>query len=368
MKKIRGKRAFSLHHWCGLITGIFILVISVSGAILVFDDDLDAAIYRQYATLPTPAEKLSIDSSLEQVRAQHPGWEIRVPQLPTKNKALLYELRQGQLRKWLFVHPATGEVLHTEDQAHKRFTNVVLNLHYNLLSGTVGRIVVLVLGLSLLTLTVTGFLIYRKSIFKVLSFRQKISFKSRRSLYSSLHRVVGVWALVFNLLLCVTGITLSISVVSSALKGTNKVVSVPPVTASVDAALTQVHQQFPGFEVTYLRLPTSAEGKLQLLGRFASDPVYYGKFYSGVQVNYTTGELEQALFLRDKPWLERFITILHPLHFGDYAGLFVQVLYCIGGLMPGFLSVSGFVIWYYRSKAKKEKQAQKLGKAKPVLR
>ncbi len=343
---------------------MFILAISVSGSILVFDDSIDEAVYTREARLEAPTQVLHIDKSFQWVRAQNPGWDVRIPSLPTSpDQALLYELRQGQFRKWVFVHPETGQEVATVPQAHNRLTYVLLNLHYNLLSGTPGKIAVLLVGVALLLLTVTGFILYRKSIVKVLTFRQKVSFKSRRSLYSGLHRVIGVWALAFNLLICVTGLSLAITVVNSALKGGNKEIAVPQVTASVDAAVAEARAAYPDFVITYVRFPTSADGKLQLLGHLHSDPSYYGKLYSKVQVNYQTGELEDAYFLRDQPWLDRFLTVLHPIHFGDYAGLAVKILYSFFGLMPGLLSVSGFVIWYYRQQPKPERRRPKLTRA-----
>lgn len=365
-KKKRVKRTFSIHHWCGLIAGIFILAISLSGVVLVFDDEIDDATYARELQLEMPAKALHIDRSYDWVRQQNPGWDMRIPALPASaDEALLYELRQGQLRKWIFVHPETGQELATVAQAHNRLTYVLLNLHYNLLSGTPGKITVLLVGLTLLALTISGFILYRRSIVKVLTFRQGVSFRSRRSMFSSLHRVVGVWALAFNLLMCVSGIALSISVVNSALKGGNKEISVPAVGISVDGAMAGVNSSHPEFEVTYVRFPTSAEGKLQFLGRMYSDPSYYGRLYSSIQVNYTSGEQEKVYFLREQPWLERFLTVLHPIHFGDYAGLFVQILYAICGLMPGILSISGFVIWYYRQKP--GPQRSKSAKPRPVL-
>ena len=355
----RTKRTFSLHHWCGLIAGVFILAISLSGAVLVFHDDIDAAIYAEESQLSTPAHALRIDRSFEWVRQENPGWDIRIQALPeATDQALLYELRQGQLRKWLFVHPETGAEVATVPQAHNRLVYILLNLHYNLLAGTPGKVAVLLTGLALLLLTVTGFLLYRKSILKVVTFRQTISRKSRRSLFSSLHRVVGVWALVFNLLMCVTGISLAITVVSAALKGGTAAIQVPQVPISVDKAIQEIEASYPGFDVTYLRFPVSDEGKLQLRGRFKTDPAYYGTLYSTVQVNYKTGSVEGVDFLREHPWHERLLTILHPLHFGDYAGLFVKILYCVGGLMPGLLSISGFALWYIRRKQFPAKRPQ----------
>lgn len=356
MKK-RVKRTFSIHHWCGLIAGIFILVISLSGVILVFDDDIDEAMFAGHARLETPAKALHIDKSIGWVRAENPGWDIRVPALPASpDEALLYELRQGQLRRWLFVHPETGEKLSTVGQAHNRFSYVVLNIHYNLLSGTPGKIVVLLIGVALLLLTITGFILYRRSVLKVLTFRQKICFSSRRSMFSGLHRVVGVWALAFNLLMCVTGLSLAITVVNAALKGGPKEVAVPEITTSVDATMAQARATYPEFEITYLRFPVNEEGKIQLLGRLYSDPSYYGKFYSKIQADYTTGELGAPYFVRDQTLLDRFLTSLHPVHFGDFAGLFVKLLYAFFGLMPGILSISGFVIWYYRQQPQPEQK------------
>ncbi|WP_158607192.1 PepSY-associated TM helix domain-containing protein [Pontibacter oryzae] len=140
---------------------------------------------------------------------------------------------------------------------------------------------------------------------------------------------------------------------------------VPALGISVDGAMARVNSSHPEFEVTYVRFPTSTEGKLQFLGRMYSDPSYYGRLYSSIQVNYTSGEQEKVYFLREQPWLERFLTVLHPIHFGDYAGLFVQILYAIGGLMPGILSILGFVIWYYRQKP--GPQRSKSATPRPVL-
>ncbi|WP_205502163.1 PepSY-associated TM helix domain-containing protein [Rufibacter psychrotolerans] len=345
------KQTFAIHHWCGLIAGIFILVISLSGAVLVFDDNIDEASFRQESTLTAPANSLRIDASFERVRQQNPGWEVRIPSLPAApTQALHYELRQGQLRKWIFVHPVTGSEQATVAQAHNRFSYLLLNLHYNLLAGTAGKIVVLLAGLALLLLTITGFLLYRKSILKVLTFKKRVSGKNRRAFFSSLHNIVGVWSLVFNLFMCVTGLSLAITVVGNAFKGGKKEIVSPAIPVSIDAMLLHAGQTYPAFQVTTIRFPKNAEGKLQLLGRQASDPAYYGKYYSSLQFNYKTGEMGKADFLKDQPWSKRFLTVLHPLHFGDYAGLFVQLLYCVGGIMPGVLSISGFILWRFRPK------------------
>lgn len=348
-KKI--KRTYSIHHWCGLIAGIFILAISISGVILLFDDEIDRAVFADYFTLDTPARDLHIDNSIQWIRSRYSDWDIRIPALPgNKREALLYELRKGQLRKWLFVHPETGKEIALLDAAHNRLTYIALNIHYNLLAGTTGKVMVLLTGIAFLALTITGLILYRRSVWKVLFFRQKLSFNSRRGFFSRLHRITGVWALLFNLLMCVTGLSLAITVVNAAFKSGAKEVHVPVLRSSVDTIMAEANAAYPEFEITYLRFPLNNSGDIQLLGRMNSDPSYYGKIYSKVPANFATGELGTPYFIRDQLWYVRFLTALHTIHFGDYAGIVVQIIYAFFGLMPGILSISGFFIWRLRNR------------------
>ncbi|MDZ7935571.1 MAG: PepSY domain-containing protein [Emticicia sp.] len=53
---------FSIHSWFGLITGIFMLLLGLSGSILIFKDDLDELIYRKSLIVKPEAKALPIDS------------------------------------------------------------------------------------------------------------------------------------------------------------------------------------------------------------------------------------------------------------------------------------------------------------------
>ncbi|MDX5423273.1 MAG: PepSY domain-containing protein [Hymenobacteraceae bacterium] len=355
-------RTFYLHHWLGLVTGVFLLVLSITGSVLVFHHDIDHAQYAHLSTLKAPASELRIDQSLGRIRQENSGADIRVPGLPEGPlEALKYEVRKGSTRKWVFVHPETGVELARVERADRRLVQVLLDMHYNLLSGTPGKTIILFGGISLILLTITGFLLYRKSVLKVLAFRQRISFKSRRALFSSLHRVVGVWSLVFNLLISVTGTYIAFTIVQSAFAPAKIAADALPATVSVDAVLSQVKRDYPEFEVNYLGL---AGNTLSVLGSMSDDPAYYGLTYSNLHVDLSTGEVKSAVFLRDMPWYKRLVTVLKPLHFGDYAGLWVKLLYSLFGLLPGLLAISGFLIWSLRSSNPTER---KLGRRKALV-
>ena len=52
----------------------------------------------------------------------------------------------------------------------------------------------------------------------------------------------------------------------------------------------------------------------------------------------------------------QFLDSFTPLHYGTFGGLPVKILWCIGGLAPGILSITGCLMWYKRKFPKRRKQ------------
>lgn len=349
MKK-RTKQVFSFHHWLGLIAGTFLLISSITGSLLVFHHEIDEAQFADVATLDSPARELNIDNSFERILQLHPGADIRMPDFPkAEDQALKYEIRKEGKREWIFVHPQSGKTLATFNRADRRFVHLMLELHYMLLAGEVGKVLVLLGGVALFGLSISGLFLYRKSIVKVLLFRQRISLKSRRSFFSSLHRVVGVWSLLFNLLICVTGTWISFTIVQAAFSSSSAAAQEPAAgPVSIDKALNQLRKEHPEFEINYLVLPAQGRNKLTVLGRLQDDPAIYGPTLSAVQLNPATGEIDQRSFGRDLAWQQLVLKVFKPLHFGDFGGMGLKVLYAFFGIFPGLLAVSGFLLWCFR--------------------
>lgn len=348
------------------MAGVFLLVMSLSGSLLVFHDEIDHVLFRDQIVLKDPTQILSFDRSFEKVRSANVGWEIRVPAFPETGEALKYELRKGNLRKWILVDPEKGSILSTIDRADKRLINVLLTLHYSFFAGTPGKVFVAIVGVAFMILLLTGLIVYRKSLIKVLLFKQHFSFKSRRASFSSLHRWFGVWGLILNLFICITGIRMAYVVASGALKTSPYQINVPTMTYSIDEMIARAKLDYPDFEITYVRFPTMEGGNLSLLGHHVSDPFYYGRLYSNLALNFKSGTVESITLLRDKPLLDRFLIILQPLHLADYGGLGLKIAYSIAGVIPGILAISGFVIWNHRGRSKKKNHTGPTKKLKAV--
>lgn len=324
---------------------------SLSGAILVFSDEWEEAADAPWVKVPNPSGAFSYDASVPVLQAQYPEWELRAYGQPEANEALIYELRKGELRKRVYVHPQNGTILHVTEQA--QWYKQLLLFHYTLFSGTTGKITVFFIGVFFLLSLLTGLYVYRRSIVKVLLFRVRLGRKNKRNYNSSLHRIVGVWSLLFNLLLVSAGLALAGKVSLAALesKKAPKGDETAATVTSVDAHRAALLQAYKDFEVHMVRIrPTG--NTLYFAGRYQDDPFYYGVYYSSFTVNVETGEVEKKVVLRDEPLGKRLLSFSGPLHFGNWGGLPVKILYCFFGLTPALLSLTGFFIWMRAPKKK----------------
>lgn len=353
---------FSFHHWCGLFVGLFMLSMSITGALLVFSDEMTEHINSPYMQVSNTDGKFSVDASFKQLQKQYPGWELRIYDWPKKDEALVYEMRKKDERKRVFVDPVKGNVLHVLEDANATLPRKLILLHYTLFAGATGKVIIMIVGLLFAATLISGVLLYRKSIVKVLSFKIKIHGQTKRAFFSSLHRVVGVWTLLFNIVIVTTGLTLSINIVRNLAKGGSTKMAVkeakaPPI-PSVDTVIARATAEYPDFKINNIRIPAKGD-IIFLAGRTNGDPQWYGEFYSNVQYDAQTLKVVKSQWMKKAGFTDRWPVMSSALHFGNYGGIPVKILYCFFGFMPAILSISGFVIWRYRINAKKKNALKK---------
>jgi len=93
-----------------------------------------------------------------------------------------------------------------------------LLFHYTFFAGAIGKMFVVVIGVLFLLSVITGFIIYRKAIWKTIRFKTVSRYRGKAAFYSALHRNIGVWTLLFKLLIIASGLALSITIAKNAIK------------------------------------------------------------------------------------------------------------------------------------------------------
>ncbi len=346
---MNGRKLFAFHSVLGLITGALLLVISLSGSVLVFSKEIDQQINPALLKVAVGKEKAPLDNIYSQARSVFPDRYIRFRNIPrAADEAIELSVEKGD--EWLFAYfdPYTGKYLGSRN-ARNYFLGWLLYLHYSLLGGQIGELVVALLSVALVLSVITGFYIYRKQVLSVLTFKTGISFKNSRRAFSSLHRVIGIWSLLFNLLFAITGFWMLRYVFLPSTYGENQPINKMPyeLAVSLDSLRTAIEKN-KSFTVTSIYLPQKNRGSIIVYGSVPSQNPIYTEYVNSIEVDGDTGhEVKRTMISEQSAWV-KWDMMAFPLHAGVYGNLLLKIIYCIAGTSPALLSISGFFLWLKR--------------------
>ncbi|MDW7694381.1 PepSY-associated TM helix domain-containing protein [Flammeovirgaceae bacterium SG7u.111] len=377
---MNNKLLWKIHSWVGLYSGVIIAFLSLTGAVALFRDEIDLGINPYLRKVEISGEKVNMTEVVEREIAAHPDlalFEVELPKVENgtwnirffaKEKSRLFPIF------WeVFVDPYTGDVL-GERNYYTSFYYYLRNLHVRFYENFYGRQIVGLAGIALLISTITGFLIYGKFM-KNRSF-WSIRRKNLRMMQADLHKLIGITALAFNLVIAITGSWLGLQPylqkwLDIERPNSYKVAEKPLDKASdlaysfdYDAVLEATKASFPELVPTRIRPSTNGERTIKVLGdvpgkiqeRFSNTLVFdKADFRQLFKYDISEGSFGGKLFY-----------IQEPLHFGDFGGIWLKVFYCFFALTSGFLSLSGFIIYLKRTE-KKRKEKPSFVELKPLL-
>ncbi len=349
---MKGRKIFAIHSVLGLITGLLLLVISFSGSILVFSEEIDHQLNAPVLTVSIGQKKVSLDSVYKNAQLIFPGNYIRFRHLPfDPSHSIEVSVEHGNVWILAYFDPYTGKYLGSRN-ARNYFMGWLLGVHYSLLAGKFGELAVGILSVALTLSLLTGIYVYKKHIIKVLSFKVRLNFKNWRKSFSSLHRIIGVWSLMFNLLFAITGFWMLRYVFLPSTyqeeKKIEKTVYTGPL--SMDAII-QSAEKDKKFKVSSIYLPTTPKDNINIYGTVAGQSSIYNEYVNSIELDSKTGKELSRSYITDQSAWVKWDMIVYPLHTGMYGNLLLKIIYCIAGLTPALLSISGFFLWIRRKYA-----------------
>ncbi|MQA28445.1 MAG: hypothetical protein GEU82_01205 [Luteitalea sp.] len=197
---------FQVHLWAGIGIGIYVFVVSASGSVLVYRNELYAHFSPKPLIVSGGGTPMSVERLTEAARRRYPTFDVGgVRTGETPNHALEVTLVRGDDRTLRFFHPFTGEDLGSVLPAGYRGTQWLLDLHDNLLNGTTGRRVNGAGAIALMLLSVTGAIVWWPGI---KTWRRSMSIDLRsgwKRLNWSLHSALGFWCWAFMVMWAITG-------------------------------------------------------------------------------------------------------------------------------------------------------------------
>ena len=202
---------FQVHLWSGIVVGLYILMMSVTGSVLVYSNELFVAATPEPIISKGSGPRLTDDQLGEAARHAYPGYRVmKIGRALNLDQAVDVWLRRGDQIKQRLFDSRSGNDLGDSVPTGIRLVSKLLDLHDNLLGGPTGRKVNGAGALALLVLAGTGLAIWWPGI---TTWRRSVTLHRGvgwKRLTWHLHSMIGFWSLGFLLVFGVSGAYLSI--------------------------------------------------------------------------------------------------------------------------------------------------------------
>jgi uncharacterized iron-regulated membrane protein len=368
-----------IHLYLSIAAGVVIMITCLTGALLVFQDELLHAFHKQRYYVTAGNQHLPINILINNLQQKVAGSTITnvkvynnkqrtveigytVKQPPTTQTKKTKSNNEGGDRKTAFVNPYSGAVIELYN-FRDTFFYKVMALHRWLLGGAAGKLIVGISTIIFLFILITGFILWWPKSKNILKQRLTIKWSGGfKRLVHDLHIVFGFYAFIFLFIFAFTGLAWSFEWFN---KGIYKVTNSSMQPAKPPAQLYNNAMQL----ITY-------DAVLQLAKNNFKDAVYYnisapkdaaatyaintlskkavhesaGDTYF---INKYTGEIIGTNKWSERNTGQRVRATFKPLHVASIYGNTSKIIGLIVCLLGASFPVTGSILWYNRTRKKR---------------
>jgi len=347
----------AVHKWTSLGCTAFLLLLCVTGLPLVFHEEIDA-LTGAHAELPAAetATLHDLDAVMETALAARPR-EVGLYMSFDEDRPVVNITtgpRPDAPETQMHFQPYDQRTLAPLPMGSAGgVMDVILRLHTDLFLGLPGLLFMGFVGLVFLAAVVSGVVLYAPFMRK-LEFGTVRASRSTRTRWLDYHNLLGVVTLAWVIVVGGTGVinTLSEPIIKiwqadqlAEMTAPYRDLPAPPPRklASIDAAVKTAMAAAPGMRPQFVAFPG---------GSFSSRH-HYAVFMQGAKpatkklltpalVDARTGELTA---MRPMPWYAQALLLSQPLHFGDYGGLPMKILWGLLDVITIVVLGSGLYLW-----------------------
>ena len=352
---------FLVHKWTSLVCTLFLLLLCLTGLPLIFGEEIGHLTGTGTEPRPVPAgaRPADADALVAQALGKHPGdvplflgWHDEEGTVYV-NSGARPSTPVSEMNT-VVMDAYTGQDMQAPP-FNSGFMYVLLRLHADLYAGLPGYLFLGGMGLLFVASTVSGLVLYapfmKKQPFGV--FRTD---RSRRLAWLDLHNLLGAATMVWVLTVAVTG---AINTVAGPLQSAWQASAVatfaeryegrptPTRLASVEQAIRAARAAEPEMRLAFVSWPGTGYSGDHHYGVFmVGDTPLTERLYRPVLIDARTGDLTAR---PQAPWYITVLLLSQPLHFGNYGGLPMKIIWALLDVMAIVILVSGVVLWLGRS-------------------
>ncbi|NDV95774.1 PepSY domain-containing protein [Dysgonomonas sp. 521] len=355
-----------LHKWLSIPVGIIITIVCLTGAILVFQDEiLELSNPSHYFIKDIKGNPMPLGELIPKANAQLEGNSVTSVQV-SDDPARTYRMTLAEgFRVTAFVNQYTGEVTGIYKFRESPFYTV-MTLHRWLMDGshTWGKYTVGISTLLFVFILITGFIVWMPRRWSKSRFKVQLK-KGKKRLFFDMHNVLGAYACLVLLICALTGMFWSFEWYRN---GLYKIFGAEAVEArghgggrqqedkkelnvsSWQTVLSTLQASNPDYEYIRIQDGSATIHQKSYLTSRSADQHKFDK---------RTGDIIETTLFKDQPKSTRVFAWVYSLHVGNYWGIWSKIFTCIFSLIGASLPLTGYYMFFVKRKSKQAVKKRK---------
>lgn len=340
-------------------------MLCLTGLPLIFHEEIEHLTEDIHAQVPEGAQKLNLDKLKEIAEARNLGKYARFifwDQEAHPNQVLIDVVEKPDApyenSKYILLNEYTGEIL--DEPKDEGFMSIMLHLHTDMFAGIPGKLFLGLMGILFLISIISGIVLYAR-IMKNFDFGMVRKDKSSRLKWLDTHNFLGIAVTAWMIVVGFRGVvnTLADVILGIWQQGQLAEMTAPyknakPLTgtlSSLQKAKEDAENKIPDMHISVIAYPgTAFTSKHHYAVFMKGNTPLTARVLKPVLIDASTGDITDA---RDMPWYVNTLFISEPLHFGDYGGIFLKIIWAIFDVITIIILITGLYLWIARRKAQK---------------
>jgi uncharacterized iron-regulated membrane protein len=368
-----------VHKWTSLVCTLFLLMLCITGLPIIFYEEIDHASGNvpDLPALQGNASPVGTDAIVATAQRLYPGEQVKYLIWDEDDANLIYTSLQGPESppdefRVLAFDGRTGNLLQ-EPNYNSGFMYVMFTLHVDMFAGLPGALFLGFMGLLFVASIVSGAVLYAP-------FTRKLTFgtvrhdKAPRAKWLDLHNLLGVVTLAWVLVVGTTGVVNTLANLVLALWRADQLAEMtapyqgkPPLEqlGSLDRAIATARAAIPDMTPDFVAFPgTGFSANHHYMIAMHGDAPLTARLIQPVLVDAETGALTET---RELPWYVKTLLISQPLHFGDYGGMPLKIIWATLDIVTIIMLGSGLYLWLARRRSSIEMEIAELQRVEARL-
>ncbi len=371
MKQLFSKITSWLHLWVGMITGIIVFIISITGALYVFHQEIKDTMEPWRFVEPQNKSFVPPSQLIDTATVYIPGIEPSGLSYEDKSGAAAVGFFSKSHFSVVYLNPYTGRFIKKIDSSNKGkfdFFSFIIHGHRALwLPYSIGRPIIGLSTLLFLLLLITGLFKWwpkhwnKKSLKRILTIKNT---PNKKKLNYDLHNVLGFYIIIFACVFAITGLTWSFPWFKSSYfyvisGGKNYSEQIHPHSDIKNSNITY-NDSIPPLDKAWYRVIAQEKNPqriyITLSLKNSDDPIEIfvslkkGRFYKSNEYFFDRYTLEpihnDSHLYNNASNAEKLMKMNYDIHTGAIFGLPGKIFAFLISLVIASLPITGYIIYF----------------------